>query len=252
MIYIVKKIKPGHHTKVTLQGAKVRKLTGIAEFVLQPANSYLRKLPIIMARNSPTDSLNDHALVARLQQGDYTAFDQLYVRYAEEIAWRLKRLVKLDEITEELHQEVFLRLWEQRQKMNHQAPLRPFLLRMAYNVAIDFFRKASRDRSLKEQLILHASELYEATPEDFIINNSDSEVKEWVRRIIDRLPPQRKQIFIYCKMEGRSYEDAAREFGVSINTIKDHMTRAMRFLKSEALQNSPFLVTSMLSTIIFF
>lgn len=191
----------------------------------------------MITMDSPPDDLQDYALLVQLRKGDYSAFDQLYMRYAVEIGWRIKKLVKVDEIAEELHQEVFLKLWEHRQKISPQTSLRPYLLRIAYNVTMDFFRKTSRDKNLREQWMIHADVHTENAVEEMVAQQSNLEVQAIVQRAIEKLPPQRKRIFTYCKLEGHSYEEAAREFGVSLNTVKDHMTRAMRFLKTELTQN---------------
>lgn len=59
---------------------------------------------------------------------------------------------------------------------------------------------------------------------------------------IEKLPIQRQKVFKYIKLEGKSYEEAAVEFNVSLSTIKDHMTRALRFLREELSSLNPTLL----------
>jgi RNA polymerase sigma-70 factor (ECF subfamily) len=68
---------------------------------------------------------------------------------------------------------------------------------------------------------------------------------------IAKLPEQRRKVFVRIKLEGRSYEEAAEEFGVSVSTIKDHMTRALKFLRTELIQDNPSLLFFLLAATLF-
>lgn len=191
---------------------------------------------------------DEKALLQRLREGDYAAFDAIYQSYARLVAYKLHKLVKIPEIVEELHQDIFLKVWAQRQHLGNEVSFKPYLLRMAGNASIDFFRKAAKDRKLEEQLMAQLSELYDQFEEriDF------SEADQTVRQVIAKLPPQRQKVFILCKLEGKSYEYAAEHFGVSLSTIKDHMAKSMQFLRQELIDKYPSIVLLLLATAILF
>lgn len=188
-----------------------------------------------MTMHTADSSVNEKELLLRLKEGDFNAFNLLYNNYSRSVFARLKSLVHDQEITEELHQDAFLKLWENRAALNESVPVQAILMRTAKSIAIDYYRKAIRDKKLKSQLISTATELYDHLAEliDF------QETNTAINTAISKLPPQRLKIFTLIKLEGKSYEYAASQYGVSLSTIKDHMAKAMKFLRDEMAREHP-------------
>lgn len=62
------------------------------------------------------------------------------------------------------------------------------------------------------------------TEDDFLA----AEYERMVSRAIDRLPPQRRLVFRMCRLEGQTYDEVARNLGISRNTVKEHMVSALK------------------------
>lgn len=182
--------------------------------------------------------IDDRELLLRLQNGDVIAFDIIYTHYADIIALRLHKLIKLPDIVEEIHQDVFIRLWNHRNNIEPNTVLRAYLCTIARNLAIDFYRKAARDKELESQLLDYVTLSY--NPIDTLLNYK--ETKEIIESVISKLPPRRQQVFRMIKMEGKSYIEASQYFGVSMSTIKDHMEKSVEFLKHQLKQNYPHII----------
>ena len=174
------------------------------------------------------DMDDEKQLVIRLREGDGQAFEALYHRHKRKILYNLLRLLQSHELAEELHQEVFLKIWERRSTIDPEKSFGFYLTRIAQNLAMDFYRKASSDEKLREQLLRTASRFYD--PEE---SELSTQRREWLMNAIAKLPPQRQKVFTLCKLEGKSYRYIALLLGVSTGTIKDHMAKASRFLKQE-------------------
>lgn len=192
-----------------------------------------------MKRYPATDEKD---LLLQLRDGDYTAFDALYNTFAKKLLHKLRRLVLLPEVAEELHQEIFMAIWVERERLP-EVPFQSILFRKASNLTADFYRKASRDHKLREQLIANSTELYDELEEHL----NFKETNDLVMAAIAKLPEQRQKVFVRVKLEGKSYDEVANEFGVSVSTIKDHMTRALKSVRAELLNQYPsilFLIVS--------
>jgi RNA polymerase sigma-70 factor (family 1) len=168
-------------------------------------------------------------ILLRLKLGDQVAFNELYSQYQRKVYHGLKRLVHSPEVTAELHQDVFLKIWNRRGQLDADLPFEAFLISVAKNTAIDFYRKAARDKKLLDQLVHSMTEIYD--PITALMERKDNH--EILENAINKLPPQRQLVFRFIKLEHQSYENAAAHFGVSVGTIKDHMAKAMSFLKTE-------------------
>lgn len=190
--------------------------------------------------------IDETDLLMQLREGDVQAFDRLYERYAKDIFRRIKSLVQDQAITEELHQDVFMKVWENRAKLP-DVSFEAVLLRTAKSISIDFYRKAVRDRHMTERLITISTELYNQV-EDLIDFN---ETNDALKAAIAKLPPQRRKIFSTCKLEGKSYEEAAAEFGVSLSTVKDHMAKARQFIREEMARHHPTVLCLMVVEAVF-
>lgn len=179
--------------------------------------------------------IDEKDLLLKLRAGDRDAFNRLYQHYSRPVFSRLKSLVHEQSITEELHQDTFLKIWESRASLNTEIPFQAILMRTAKSTAIDYYRKAVRDEKLKAQLISTATELYNHLDEFIDFKDTNTAINS----AISKLPPQRLKIFTMIKLEGKSYEYAASEFGVSLSTVKDHMAKAMKFLRDEIAKEHP-------------
>jgi len=171
--------------------------------------------------------IDENILVKQMIEGNYQAFDRLYHQYAQEVFVRIKKIVISHSVAEELHQDVFLKIWQQRERLDIGVPFKAIAFQTAKNLAINHYWKATRDEKLKAHLISQATAHYHHLDEHINFNATN----EALQKAISQLPPQRKKIFISCKMEGRSYEATAVEMSISLSTVKDHMNKAMRALR---------------------
>jgi RNA polymerase sigma factor, sigma-70 family len=168
-----------------------------------------------------------------LHNGDKVAFSMLYDKYAEVLAAKLHKLIKIHAVVEELHQEAFLRLWKIRKQLDENTNIKAYLFTTCRNLTIDFYRKVSRDKELERQLIQHLDISYD--PIGQLLSQKES--KELAESLIALLPAQRQKVFRMVKLEGYSYEETSMHFGVSTSTIKDHMAKSSEFLKNYIAQN---------------
>lgn len=183
-----------------------------------------------------------------MREGNHDAFNILYDAYATTIFLKLKRLVFLPEIAEELHQDIFLAIWNEREELPIDIPFQSILHRKANNYTADFYRKVSRDNKLYEQLIAVSTELYDELAEQLDFKETNT----ILMAAISKLPDQRKKVFLRVKIDGKSYEEVAEEFGVSLSTIKDHMTRALKFVRTELVLHDPSLLFLILTSTLFY
>ncbi len=183
---------------------------------------------------SATSPYDDEKLLVKLREGDYRAFEQIYNRYSTPLGYRLLRLLKSETLAEELLQDLFLKVWEVRETIDISRPFKSYLYRIAQNMAIDLFRRAAREKELLSEIITGNSELYSHILEDIY----QQENQELLNSAIALLPPQRRKVFILCKLEGRSSGEVAGLLNISKNTVNDHLQKAGIFLKSHLSSSS--------------
>lgn len=172
-------------------------------------------------------SVPETELLDALRQGREEAFFALYERYKVRIFFNMTKIVRSERIAEELLQDVFLKVWDQRASIDPSLSFQAYLFRISSNLAIDFYRKAAKQRMMEMALSLSRQQTYDHVEQ--YIDFKEAEVL--LGDAIAKLPPQRQRIFRLCRIEGKSYEEVAALLGVSRGTVHDHMVKANRFLR---------------------
>lgn len=185
-------------------------------------------------------------LLIRLRQGDGAAFEILYNLHKRRIETNLLRLLKSEQLVQEVMQELFLKVWQNRQSLDPERSLSAYLVKVSENMVYDMFRKAARDKKLLAGLLSTLVGSYTHVEEDIF----HSEHKELLHEAIGRLPPQRRLVFTLCKLEGKSYNQVSEQLGISHAAINDHLVKANRFLKKKLSPASLLMVSALAMAIL--
>ncbi|WP_295127982.1 RNA polymerase sigma factor [uncultured Chitinophaga sp.] len=170
----------------------------------------------------------EEELVNLFTAGSEAAFAELYRRYHAGVYTYLLRFVKVPALAEDLVHDVFVKLWELRERVQITSSFSAYLYRACRNHAINRLKQIASDRELREQVMVHLAPL---VPEAAVSPLKMQQYERLMKHAIDQLPPQRRKVFLLCREEGKTYNEAAEILGLSRNTVKEHMVYAMRFLK---------------------
>ena len=168
-----------------------------------------------------------------LSKGSEEAFEKIYKLLGQRIYIKLCRLLKSEVIAEEILQDVFLTIWNNRSKLKLEKSFYSYIFCIATNKCYDYFRAMKRNKKLLIDLNLLS--IYSDTSEEGAPDKGNYEI---LHDAIELLPPKRKIIFKLCKIECKSYEQISSEMGVSFSTISDHIVKANRFIKSTLLMKA--------------
>jgi len=174
---------------------------------------------------------DDIQLTAGLIRDDVGAFDALYHKYHNAVFANIFKLIRQQEAAEDVLQDVFTALWVNRKKIDRERSVAGWLFVVSYNKAIKYLHKAVR-----EKILFHQETGLE------IAASPDREIEQveyqfsLINEAIENLPPQKKKVFTLCKLEGMTYEEAARVMGISPHTVKEYVSAASKFVKAYSLR----------------
>ncbi|HEV7382384.1 MAG TPA: sigma-70 family RNA polymerase sigma factor [Dyadobacter sp.] len=177
--------------------------------------------------------IDEIALLNEVSLGDRGSFDALYNQYYSEIQRYVLKFVKAHDHTEDLCQEVFIKVWEKRQYLSEVNAFRPYLYKVAKNHILDFLRRAAVEQSLKEN-ILRAGEQHYNTVED---SYQSEEYRQYLSEVLNNMSPRNQEVFKLCRDMDYTYDEAAEALGISRNAIKKHMVKIVKLLKYSAQKN---------------
>ncbi len=170
----------------------------------------------------------EKSAVIKLKRGDLEAFDFLYELYANRLHAFGMKYLRSEADAEELVQSVFIKLWENRKKVDSELSFRSYLFTIAYNDICKLFRQK---KYLKKYVAetLYGSEMFSSVSEE----SSDyrSVLKE-VDRIISLMPEKQKRAFLKSKLEGKTSREVAAELGLTAATVDNYVSAALKTLKA--------------------
>jgi RNA polymerase sigma-70 factor (ECF subfamily) len=169
----------------------------------------------------------EQELVILLGKNSPVAFQKLFDRYSQKIYRFSLSYLKSDAEAEEIVQEVFMKLWENRGKLKSDKSFKSYLFTIAFNAIKKKFNQKMKNEKYKHDLFQWLNE-----EKPSLESRLDFEtLLEKLDLLIGQLPEKRKAIFLQRKKEGKSIQDIAAEMGISPKTVKNQITEAMNFLK---------------------
>jgi RNA polymerase sigma-70 factor (ECF subfamily) len=184
----------------------------------------------------------DLELIKGLINGEHRANSMLIRLYFHPLTLYAKSILNDSEQAKDIVQEIFMKLWNNREDLATISTLKPYLYKSVHNACIDLLRK-KRSRKSINAISYDDSEfrlqMFEVQDEFHFVNNLFSEEFEQIlERAVEKLPQQCKEIFILSRFEQLTYPQIAEKLSVSLSTVKTQMVRAMQKIAEEL---KPFL-----------
>jgi RNA polymerase sigma-70 factor (family 1) len=170
---------------------------------------------------------NLNFLLQQLQEGSEQAFTVLYDKFSKPLYRNILRLVKDEDIARELLQDLFLKIWERREKIGLDGSFKSLLYKIAENIVYSYFRKVAKDNRLMDKMISSYVD-FDTNAEEMIMTK---ETNAMLYKAIERLPAQRQQVYILCKLQGKSHEEVSNLLGISTSTINNQIVKANKTMK---------------------
>lgn len=141
-------------------------------------------------------------------------------------------LSKNKQQTEDIVQNVMLKIWKNKEKLNITTSVKSYLYKACYYELVDMYKKNQKELNYIEQIKKNTLDVFIEEDNDFVKNQIQR-----VRAEIDKLPPKCKEVFILNKIQGLKYKEVAEQLNISIKTVEAQMSKAMYRIK-EALEKS--------------
>lgn len=168
----------------------------------------------------------DKKVVELLRVGDIEAFEKVFFTFADRLYYFAFRYLRNQHDAEEIVQDVFVKLWENRANLNVQLSFSGYIFTIARNTIFNQNRKKVNEQAYQEYVKVFLDNSSSKTEDDLIY----SDIKAIVDKVVEDLPPQRKLIYKMSREKGLSYREIAQELGLSERTIEAHIRLALKTL----------------------
>lgn len=171
---------------------------------------------------------NNFDLIESLRNGEDSAYAYLLKQYHKRLFTYLLTLTHNDALAEDIIQNVFLKLWEYRSRLNPDYSIQNFLYKSCYNEFVNHYKKNQR--------ITYFEKAYIETIES-VMDHTDLNLLEKKNEIIfqgiSSLPDKCAEVFILSKKEGLTNIEIAEYLNLSLKTVEGHLTKAYSILREQ-------------------
>ena len=181
-----------------------------------------------MEKNRVLTFSDTEQIINRLKNEDKSAVDDLFSYYYPRLYHFSKSILKIENDIDDILQEVFVKIWLNRQKIGNPETFNAYIFTITKNEVLNLIRNNLRDHTFKDQLFQYAvaEEYQNSVPVEY------EEIKAGIEKIVSNLPEKRQQVFVLSRTEGLSNKEIAQQLNISEKTVEDHITHAIKQIKS--------------------
>ncbi|MBI2275623.1 MAG: sigma-70 family RNA polymerase sigma factor [Bacteroidetes bacterium] len=191
----------------------------------------------------PLQDYDEHCLIPLVCKGNRDAFEEVYHRYHAALYQNILRFTKDHTVTEDLVQDTFIRFWQKRSSIRADKSLAGWLFVISYHLSVNWLKHKLVDAKAKQQLVL-------LSVESDSLSLYDHQMALLEQAIL-QLPPQKRRVLELCKLQGRSYKEAAQEMNISTHTVKEYLSGAMKVVRDYAVTHPEYKSLAPLLLVLF-
>ena len=172
-------------------------------------------------------NIEDQYLLQKLKEDDIHALETLFHRYYGNLCRYLLLIFRNQLLVEHIAQDLFIYLWENRKTLQINGSIESYLYTAGRYKALNQIRNSKRQEKIREEIgnsKLKSTDLSGSTIE---IN----ELEKIIEDAVNLLPARCQQIFRLSREEDKSYKEIAKLLNLSINTVENQMTIALKKLR---------------------
>ncbi|SHM81542.1 RNA polymerase sigma-70 factor, ECF subfamily [Chitinophaga jiangningensis] len=166
----------------------------------------------------------DSEILEGLKAGDSAAFDALFTKYYEMLCLNAYWYIRNQDEAQDLVQAFFLDVWDKKLYLNLEGEVKGYLFQAVKNRSLNLLRqlKAQREKqAVFSQLQDDTETVYEKTPD----------YTGQLNATLDEMTCQKRAAIQMVYLQGKRYQEAADEMGISLNSLKTHLKRGLKILR---------------------
>jgi RNA polymerase sigma-70 factor (ECF subfamily) len=168
--------------------------------------------------------IRDNEIIRRIRQGDLKEFETLFRSSYSSLVKYAMTLIKDHDSSEEIVQDLFFRLWQNKEKIHIESSLNGYLFRSVHNRCLHYIEHLKVVTRHETEMSYEQSNGAES-PADVL---QYKELQAKIAMIIEKLPERCGQIFCMSRFEGLKYSEIADKLSVSVKTVESNMGRALK------------------------
>ncbi|HVN56704.1 MAG TPA: RNA polymerase sigma-70 factor [Bacteroidales bacterium] len=168
--------------------------------------------------------IRESEIIGRIRQGDIREFETLFRSSYASLVKYAGTMIKDRDTAEEIVQDLFFRLWQNKEKLSIESSLNGYLFRSVHNSCLHHIEHMKVVNRHAKEMLLEP----ESGNEDPLMMIQYSELQAKIAAILEKLPERCGKIFCMNRFEGLKYNEIAQKLSVSVKTVEANMGRALK------------------------
>ncbi|MBV4359196.1 RNA polymerase sigma factor [Pinibacter aurantiacus] len=172
---------------------------------------------------------DEQNLLHLIAEGDEKAFRSLFDKHHPKLGGYVFRLTNSFELTQEIVQDAFLKVWSNRHALRDINNFDAYLFTIARNHTFNVLKQMAREQARKKA--------WEQTQENELTVLAEElsgykEISAIMQKAIEQLPPRQKDVFTLSREGGLTHEQISERLGIALETVKKHMVLALKAIRT--------------------
>lgn len=164
--------------------------------------------------------------IKALSNGDQQAFEMLFLLYQPKLVYFLAGFIKDSEIARDIAQDIFLSIWNNKEKLAEVKSFKSYIFKMGKNAVCNYYdHSLVNEKFVNEQL---TQPVNSESTEELIFAQ---QLQFYIELTVSQMPAQRKLIFTLSRVDGLSNSEIADKLNISKRTVENHLTAALSDLR---------------------
>jgi RNA polymerase sigma-70 factor, ECF subfamily len=184
------------------------------------------------------DLTEDKELYLKLKEGEEKAFQTLFLKYYSAMCRFANQLLNDRELSEEIVQDMFVKIWEKRTVLNIETSVKHYFFRSVRNHCLNHIQHEKIKKQYANKILESANQ--KINTEQYYL---EIDLIKRIEKSIASLPPKRREIFRLSREQGLKYKEIADKLGISVKTVEAQMGLALKYLREDLKDLSNYLFT---------
>lgn len=160
----------------------------------------------------------------------YTHFRDIFLKYYSPLCLYALRYVKDTNIAEDIVQDVFTAVWQKREEIDFDLPIKPLLYKYTHNKTLDYLKSSNFNTERLDEYVGYTA--LDNYVRDLVANQIEDdlnvkELNEEIQQCIENLPDQCKKVYRLSRIDNLKNKEIAEKLDISIKTVEKHISKAL-------------------------
>lgn len=184
----------------------------------------------------------DRSLLAEIADGQEPAFEKLFYLYKDRFFATALKMTRSETVAEEIVQEIFMDIWHKRELLYRVENADAYLFSIVYHKIYRFYKQLSKEKASRQNVIEEVDN-FEYTTDNMIFAAENAKL---INNAMKKLPEKQQLIFRLSRLQGYSREEIASQLNISPNTVRNHLTEALKSMRKHLGNSIPFFLVLLL------